>query len=36
MFDGDEILMHEDTVSFSVTLFSFVWSIQMGKHDTMP
>ena len=35
-FDGGEVLMPEDIGSISVTLFSFNWSLEMGKYDVMP
>ena len=36
MFDGCEVLMHEDIGSHSVTLFTFNWSLEMGKYGVMP
>ena len=36
MFEGGEVLMPEDIGSLSVTLFSFNWSLEMGKYDAMP
>ena len=36
MFEGGEVMMPEDTGSLSATLFSFNWSLEMGKYDVMP
>ena len=36
MFEGGEVLMSGVIGSLSVTLFSFNWSLEMGKYDVMP
>ena len=35
MFEGGEVLMSGVIGSLSVTLFSFNWSLEMGKYDVM-
>ena len=36
MFEGCEVLMHQDIGSHSVTLFTFNWSLEMGKYGVIP
>ena len=36
IFESGEVLMPEDIGSLSVTLFSFNWSLEMGKYDVRP
>ena len=36
VFEGREVLISEDIDSLSVTSFSFIWSLEMGKCHAMP